>query len=348
LKTGRWKQARVGVLLGGTSPERDISLRTGKAVLTALLGKGYDVEAIDVSVDLPKQLVDKRIEVAFVALHGKLGEDGSVQGLLEVMRIPYSHSGVLASSVAMDKIASKRMYEHAGLPTPAWTTFLAPEAGAAPLTAVDLPKNVPLPFVVKPATAGSTIGISVVKDTGARGAGAPPEGSATGGGTPAERERLRAEYATALNDAARYDRAILVEQFVAGVEITVAVLGSHEGGAKALPVIEIVPPGDGFFDFDAKYQYTKGKTQYLCPARIAPEIAAEAARVSVAAHEILGCEGVTRSDLIVDKAGKAWLLETNTIPGMTETSLVPKAARQAGMEFPELVETILDSARLKL
>lgn len=328
MKTGRWKQSRVGVLLGGTSPERDISLRTGKAVLTALVGKGYDVEAIDVGQDLPKQLVEKRIEVAFVALHGKLGEDGSVQGLLEVMRVPYSHSGVLASSVSMDKIASKRMYEHAGLPTPAWTTFLAPEPGLAPLTAVDLPKNIPLPFVVKPATAGSTIGISVVK------AGA-----------------TREDYAAALNLAARYDRAILVEQFVAGVEITVAVLGGYEGGpggAKALPVIEIVPPGDGFFDFDAKYQYTKGKTQYLCPARIPAAQQTEASRISVAAHEVLCCEGVTRSDLMVDASGKPWLLETNTIPGMTETSLVPKAARQAGMEFPELVETILDSARLKL
>lgn len=323
MKTGRWKQARVGVLLGGTSPERDISLRTGKAVLAALVGKGYDVEAIDVSVDLPKQLVEKRIEVAFVALHGKLGEDGSVQGLLEVMRIPYSHSGVLASSIAMDKIASKRMFEHAGLPTPAWSTFLAPEPGSAPLTAVDLPKNVPLPFVVKPATTGSTIGISVVRDAD------------------------RAGYAATLNQAASFDRAILVEQFVSGVEITVSVLGSHEGDAKALPVIEIVPP-EGFFDFDAKYAYTKGKTQYLCPARIAPEIAAEASRISVRAHEVLGCEGVTRSDLIVDASGKPWLLETNTIPGMTETSLVPKAAKQAGIEFPELVETLLDTARLKL
>lgn len=307
--------------MGGTSPERDVSLRTGKAVLTALVGKGYDVESIDVAQDLPKQLVEKRIEVAFVALHGKLGEDGSVQGLLEVMRIPYSHSGVLASSVSMDKIASKRMYEHAGLPTPAWTTFLAPEQ---PVAAVDLPKNVPVPFVVKPATTGSTIGISVVKTLD------------------------RAAYAAALNQAARYDRAILVEQFVAGTEITVAVLGGYEGDAKALPVIEIVPPGDGFFDFDAKYQYTKGKTQYLCPARIAPEIAASAAKVSVQAHEVLGCEGVTRSDLIVDSTGKPWLLETNTIPGMTETSLVPKAAKQAGIEFPDLVETILDTARLKL
>jgi D-alanine-D-alanine ligase len=310
----------VGVLMGGTSPERDISLRTGKAVLTALAGKGYDVDSIDVGQDLPKQLVEKRIEVAFVALHGKLGEDGSVQGMLEVMRVPYTHSGVLASAVAMDKIASKRMYEHAELPTPAWTTFLAPEQ---PLSAVDLPKNVPVPFVVKPATTGSTIGISLVKTLD------------------------RAAYAAALNQAARYDRAILVEQFVAGTEITVAVLGGYEGGAKALPVIEIVPP-EGFFDFDAKYQYTKGKTQYLCPARIAPEIAEAASKVSVAAHEILGCEGVTRSDLIVDSTGKPWLLETNTIPGMTETSLVPKAAKQAGMEFPELVETILDTARLKL
>ena len=316
----KWKKSRIGVLLGGTSPERDISLRTGKAVLAALLGKGYDVEAIDVGQDLPMQLRDKKIDVAFVALHGKLGEDGSVQGLLEVMRIPYSHSGVLASSVAMDKIASKRMYEHGGLPTPAWTVF---HANDNPLSAVDLPANVPVPFVVKPATAGSTIGISVVKTAD------------------------RGEYAQALNTAARYDHAILIEQFVEGVEITVAVLGGGPSPARALPIIEIVPP-EGFFDFDAKYQYTKGKTQYLCPARLDPKVAAEAARVSIAAHEVLSCEGVTRSDFIVDRAGKPWLLETNTIPGMTETSLVPKAARQMGMEFPELVEAILDDARLKL
>lgn len=322
MQTGRYRKSRVGVLMGGMSPERDISLRTGKAVLTALVSRGYDVEPIDVSVDLPRQLVEKHIEVAFVALHGKLGEDGSVQGLLEVMRVPYTHSGVLASSVAMDKIASKRMYEHAGIPTPAWTTFLAPESGS--ITAVDLPKNVPVPFVVKPATAGSTIGISVVKN--------------------ADRE----EYGAALALAAKYDRAILVEQFIKGIEITVAVLGPSYGGARAFPVVEIVPPGDGFFDFDAKYQYTKGKTQYLCPARLPDATAREAQRVSVAAHELLGCEGVTRSDLMVDEAGKPWLLETNTIPGMTETSLVPKAARQANLEFPELVEEILDTARLKL
>ncbi|HVO31817.1 MAG TPA: D-alanine--D-alanine ligase, partial [bacterium] len=279
--------------MGGTSPERDISLRTGKAVLTALVGRGYDVEAIDVGTDLPAQLRDKKIEIAFVALHGKLGEDGSVQGLLEVMRIPYTHSGVLASSVAMDKISSKRMYEHAKLPTPAWTVFHAP---VEPLSAVDLPANVPVPFVVKPATAGSTIGISVVHNAD------------------------RAEYAAALNTAARYDRAIVVEQFVAGTEITVAVLGGGPSPTRALPVIQIVPPGDGFFDFDAKYQYTRGKTQYLCPAPIEKRIADEASRISIAAHDVLGCEGVTRSDLIVDKAGKPWLLETNTIPGMTETS----------------------------
>lgn len=314
------KGQRIGVLLGGTSPERDVSLRTGKAVLTALMGKGYDCEAIDVAQDLPAQLVSKRIEVAFVALHGKLGEDGSVQGLLEVMRIPYTHSGVLASSVAMDKIASKRMYEHAGLPTPAWTTFHASDR-SNPLTAVDLPQNVGVPFIVKPANAGSTIGITVV------------------------RHADRAEYAAALGAAAAYDRAILVEKLIVGTEITVAVL-SGPTGARALPIVEIVPPGDGFFDFDAKY--TKGKTNYICPARLDPAVAAEAARVSVAAHEVLGCEGVSRSDLMIDAAGKPWLLETNTIPGMTETSLVPKAARQAGMEFPELVETILQTARLKL
>ncbi len=317
--SGIFAKARVGVLHGGTSPERDVSLRTGKAVLAALVGKGYDAVGIDVGPDLPRRLVDERVDAAFICLHGKLGEDGSVQGLLEVMRIPYTHSGVLASSVAMDKIASKRFYEHAELPTPAWTTFTHP---GNPLTAVDLPAHVPVPFVVKPANAGSTIGIGIVK-------------------TPD-----RAEYAKALNAAAAYDRAILVEQFVEGVEITVAVLDDGKN-RKALPIIEIVPP-EGFFDYDAKYTYAKGKTSYVCPARVSEAVAAEASRVAVAAHEVLGCEGVTRSDLIVDKAGKCWLLETNTVPGMTETSLVPKAAKQVGMEFPELVETLLDTARLKL
>lgn len=316
---GKFSKSRIGVLYGGTSPERDVSLRTGKAVLAALVGKGYDVEAIDVGADLPKHLVEKRIDAAFVCLHGKLGEDGSVQGLLEVMRIPYTHSGVLASSVAMDKIASKRIYEHAGLPTPAWTTFTHP---GNPLSAVDLPANVPVPFVVKPANAGSTIGIGVVRNAD------------------------RAEYAKALNAAAPYDKAILVEQFVEGVEITVAVLDDGLN-RRALPIIEIVPP-EGFFDYDAKYTYAKGKTNYVCPARVSQEVAEWSSRVAIAAHEVLGCEGVTRSDLIVDKAGKPWLLETNTVPGMTETSLVPKAAKHVGLEFPELVEALLDTARLKL
>lgn len=317
---GKFAKARVGVLYGGTSPERDVSLRTGKAVLTALVGKGYDVEAIDVAADLPRHLVEKRIDVAFVCLHGKLGEDGSVQGLLEVMRIPYTHSGVLASSMAMDKIASKRVYEHAGLPTPAWTTFAHP--GGTPFRSVHLPANVPVPFVVKPANAGSTIGIGIVRNDDP------------------------VEYAKALNAAAAYDRAILVEQFVAGTEITVAVLDDGLN-RQALPIIEIVPP-EGFFDYDAKYTYAKGKTSYVCPARIPDAVAAEASRVAVAAHQVLGCEGVTRSDLIVDAAGKCWLLETNTVPGMTETSLVPKAAKHIGMEFPDLVETLLETARLKL
>ena len=319
---GKYKKSKVGVLYGGTSPEREISLRTGKAVLAALRAKGYDAHAIDVGPDLARQLLDQKIQVAFVALHGKLGEDGSVQGLLEVMRIPYTHSGVLASAIAMDKISTKRVYEHAGLPTPSWSIFQ--HSGKA-LTAVDdLPGKVPFPLVVKPANAGSTIGLTIVK------------------------KNDRNELATALNNAAEYDRAILVEQFVAGTEITVAVITEAGQPSRAFPVIEIVPPEGMIFDFDAKYTYAKGKTQYLIPARLDPKVAEEASRIAVAAHDVLGCEGVTRSDLIVDAAGKPWLLETNTIPGMTETSLVPKAARAVGIEFPELVDKILESARLKL
>ncbi len=321
---GRSTSSRVGVLYGGTSPERDISLRTGKAVLAALLGKGHDVEAIDVGPDLPRRLIDTRVGVAFVCLHGKLGEDGSVQGLLEVMRIPYTHSGVLASSVSMDKVATKRFYEHAELPTPAWTVVQARDdarAGSA-FADVELPVGLPPPWVVKPANAGSTLGITVVQRAD------------------------RTEYVAALQAAARYDQTILVERFVAGTEITVAVLGASDA-ARALPIVEIVPPS-GLFDFDAKYEYTRGKTQYLCPARVPKAVASEAQALAIEAHRVLGCEGVTRSDLIVDGDGRPWLLETNTVPGMTETSLVPKAAAEAGIGFPELVEEILSTARLKL
>jgi D-alanine-D-alanine ligase len=290
----------VGVLMGGLSTERDISMKSGKAVAAALRERGWTVAEVEVGRDLPAQLVEKGVGAVWVALHGRFGEDGCVQGLLEVMGIPYTGCGVRASAVAMDKVATKR--------------------AVAPFSAVRLAKDVevtepgPAPFlpcVVKPAVGGSTLGISIAKTD--------------------------AEYEAALQTALALDPVVLVEQFVAGEEITVAVLDG-----EALPVVRIVPKS-GFFDFEAKY--TSGMTEYEVPGNI-PEAAAQSAqRAAVAAFEALGCRGLCRADFIVPEVGDPVFLEINTIPGMTATSLSPMAAGATGIDFPELVERILLQAR---
>lgn len=296
------KTARVGVLMGGMSQERPVSFKSGEAVLAALRERGWDAVGIDVQPDLPFRLRDEGIDVAWIALHGQFGEDGCVQGLLEILRIPYTGSAAGPSSVAMDKIRTKRLLSDTDIPMPADTVWRPGDP---------FPEDVTLPVVAKFPAGGSTLGLAICHDS-------------------SELER-------ALVELAELGPEVLLEQFVAGEEITVAVLDG-----VALPVVGIVPE-DGFFDYDAKY--TKGRTRYEVPAtRIPEETHAIAQRHAVTSYTRLGLAGVARADFLVDDQGVPWFLEINTIPGMTATSLSPMAAGGVGISFGELVERVLLSA----
>lgn len=299
------RDAKVAVLLGGMSAERPVSLESGAAVAGALRRRGWDVVEIDVGPDLPQRLVAEGVQAAWLALHGRFGEDGCVQGLLELMRIPYTGSGPTASAVAMDKLLTKRVLEGHGLALPA-QVVLGPDD--------PIPVELELPVVAKTPTGGSTLGISFC--------------------------RTREELERGIADCRRHGDTVQLERFVEGTEITVAMLDG-----VPLPVVAIRPEG-GFFDFEAKY--TKGRTRYVVPADIPAAPAARAQRDAAVAARVLGLSGVCRADFIVDERGVPWFLEVNTIPGMTETSLSPMAAGEAGMSFEDLVEAVLLGARLHL
>lgn len=297
---------KIGVLLGGISAEREISLKTGTASLRALQQLGYDVVGIDVQHNLPQQLEKAAIEIAFIALHGRFGEDGRVQGLLEMMQIPYTGSGVLASSVAIDKVMTKQLLRYHELPTPEFD-FMRPGDSAADL----LKRCHHLPLVVKPSREGSTIGITIAKTSEDLGSG--------------------------VELAATLDGTVLIEDFIDGSELTVSVLNG-----KALPVIKIVPKS-GFYDYQAKYN--SGDTEYLLPAPIDADSYQLVQQAAVKACRVLGCRGAARVDFMF-RNREFYCIEINTIPGMTETSLLPKAAQAAGIDFPQLVEQILLDADL--
>ena len=302
----RWKHKRIGVLMGGISREREISLKTGAAILKALREGEHNAVGIDVSLDIVQQLVEERIDAAFIALHGRWGEDGTVQGLLELLQIPYTGSGVLASALAMNKIKAKEIFRFHDIPTPDFITPHEGEFSSEP--------PFPPPWVAKPASEGSTIGVGIVME--------------------------RSGLEEAIRTAQGYDREVLVERFIDGKELTVGILNG-----EPLPVIEIAPQ-EGFYDYEAKY--TPGKTQYLCPAPISEEKQGEVQEISLKAYHCLGCHGCARVDLRLSDDGEAFVIEVNTVPGMTETSLVPKAAAQRGISFPHLVEAILEQASLKI
>ncbi len=296
--------------MGGLSKEREISLKTGKAILKALTEKAYTATPIDVGDDIAEKLVKEKIGCAFLALHGRFGEDGTIQGMLELMRIPYTGSGVLASALAMHKVMSKKFFFCEKIPTPRYEVFQRDEIRK------ELPGRIsfPLPVVVKPAREGSTIGVSIV--------------------------RKDEELGPALTKAGEYDEEIFVEEFMKGREITVGILENIP-----LPVIEIAPKS-GFYDYHSKY--TKGETQYILPARISREKYLYAQEISLKAFQKLGCTGVARVDLMTDENENPFVIDVNTMPGMTETSLLPMAARYAGIPFEDLVERILLGASLKM
>ncbi|GFO68904.1 D-alanine--D-alanine ligase [Geomonas limicola] len=299
------KTKKIGVLMGGLSAEREVSLKSGAAVLATLKAKGYRAVGIDVSRDLPGQLAADGIEIAFVALHGRFGEDGSVQGVLELMGIPYTGSGVLASALAIDKVFSKIVFRSAGLTVAPYQVLRRGEKR---------PLSFALPAVVKPAREGSSVGVSIVKD-------------------PANMD-------AALDEAFRYDHQVLVERFIDGREVQVGILDG-----TALGAIEIVPKNE-FYDFEAKY--TPGMADHILPARLPSPIYAEVLKAGEVAHAALSCDGYSRVDFLVTEAGEAYILEVNTLPGMTDLSLLPEIARGAGIDFPELIERILLGSGLKI
>lgn len=305
------KNKRIGVLLGGLSKEREISLRTGKAMAQALRNAGYtNVSEIDVGYDVADRLKGGRIEIAVIALHGRFGEDGTIQGLLEFMRIPYTGSGVVGSAVAIDKVITKRVFDSAGVKTPPW--FEAGKDWDPARLKKEVSKKLGFPAVAKPSNEGSTIGLSVV--------------------------RKESEIEKAHKTALAFDESVLWEKFIQGVELTVGFVRN-----RPLPVIEIVPK-KGLYDYEAKY--TKGMTEYFCPARVSEEVARKTEEESIKAFQAVKADSWGRVDAIYEN-GVPWVLEVNTIPGMTETSLVPKAWRAEGGTFEGLVEAILEDASLK-
>jgi len=302
---------KIGVLLGGLSSERDVSIRTGEAVLAALRERGHHAVPIYVDRDVDVALRQEQIEVAFVALHGRWGEDGCIQGLLEMLGIPYTGSDVLASALAMHKGKAKELFRLHNLATPAYYSFTGGML-TGPDELAQIHGDFGFPCVVKPICEGSSVGVTIVRSA----------------------EQL----APAVERALRFDDEILVERFIAGKEVSVAVLGD-----RALGAVEIAPR-DGFYDYANKY--TRGATDYFVPPRVSPEryrgILAQALR----AHLALGCRGATRVDLMVSEAGNEFVLEVNTLPGMTPTSLLPKIADSAGISFGELCEMMLAGAGL--
>lgn len=308
---------RVGVVMGGRSSEREISLMSGRAVLEALRSRGINAHPFDPYLQSITELERSGFERVFIALHGRFGEDGTIQGVLETLRIPYTGSGVQASAVAIDKLVTKRLWVWAGIPTPAWRELEADSDFDA------IARELGGPVVVKPRTEGSTIGITKV-DSNARG-----------------------ELARAYAEARRYDARVFAEEMVAGRELTCAILGA-DAGAEALPLIEIRAPA-GNYDYQNKY--FKDDTQYLCPAPIEAALARQIQRVCLQAYTVVGARGWGRVDVML-KPGpggdQPLLLELNTSPGMTAHSLVPMAARARGMDFGDLVVRILSEATLEV
>ncbi len=304
------QKIKIALLAGGKSGEREVSLRGAAEVEKALDPHKYEVCRYDPACDMVSLAADApQLDAAFILLHGLMGEDGTVQGFLDLLGLPYQGTGVLGSALAMDKSLSKTIYRNNGLPTPDWRMAQGGSADHSLLI-----KELGLPLVIKPLRQGSSIGMSIVQqDT---------------------------DLKAAMELAFRHDREVMVEQYLQGREITVGVLGNDE--LQALPLVEIIPGREfAFFDYQAKYQ--TGASKEVCPAELSPEITSLAQEYGLRAHNALKLRGYSRTDMIVNEAG-IFLLETNTIPGMTPTSLLPRAAAAAGLPFPALLDRLIELA----
>jgi len=309
MSTHRFAGRRIAVVMGGLSAEREVSLGTGAGVLAAFLERGWDAVPIDWregGESLAELLEEARAAAVWNALHGTWGEDGAVQGLCACLRLPCTGSGILASALAMDKVMSKRIFESNGVPTPRWR--LLPHEGAG--GADDAGGAGPMPCVVKPANEGSSVGVSIVDEPGA--------------------------FPAAVAAARRFHGPVIVEDYIAGTEVFVGILNDAVLGSVE------VRPATRFYDYEAKYKRTD--TRYLLPPELPAQVIARCEELALAAYRALGCTGHARPDLRVTGAGEPYVLEVNTLPGMTKTSLLPKIAKQAGMDYPTLCEEILASA----
>jgi D-alanine-D-alanine ligase len=312
--------SKIAVLAGGSSFERQVSLRSGARVEDALERLGHEVLAIDVGQDLIQRLRDEQPDAAFVAMHGRDGEDGTIQELLEILGLPYTGSGVPACARAMDKVLTKHLLDEHGVPTPQFFAFNQTafrELGAADaLPAIE--QRLAFPIVVKPSSQGSALGIKFA--------------------------RTAADVPAALVSAFSYDAKVLLERHIDGRDLAVSVLDGPDG-PEALPVVEAVPTGTSdsdFYDFQARYEI--GRTEFICPAQLPDGVTERAQELALRTYELLGCFGFGRVDLMLDSAGDLYVLEANPIPGLTETSLLPQAAEAAGIGFDDLVGRILASA----
>ena len=305
------KFGTIGVLMGGYSSEREISLRSGQAVADALSQEGHRVVPLDITTDdvtkIIQQIQKIPLDIAFIALHGRLGEDGVIQGILEKLNIPYTGSGVKASQMAFNKILTQRAFKAAGLPVPAHYCITDGKSVDFKTVWAQIKST---PLVVKAACEGSSIGVHIV--------------------------RHPSEWEPAFKNALSYGPAIIAEQFIKGREFTAGIFDR-----ECLPLVEICPKSN-FFNFSAKYQ--KGAPQYICPAEISEDLTKKIKDLSLRAYEVLGCAGFARVDIRVDEAGQPFILEVNTIPGFTGTSLFPKAAREAGYSFVQVCEKLLSLA----
>lgn len=305
---------KIVVVMGGPSTEAEVSRRSGKAILNALLEKGYQAEALELDPpNFPQQIKASGADFVFNALHGKYGEDGIIQGTLDMMGIPYTSSGVMAAAVTMDKVATKRFFMAEGIPTPRAHTYFRFEYNKRNL-AQEIIEEFGVPVVVKASSQGSSIGVVIVEQ---------PE-----------------ELEAALEEAFKYDHEILVEEFIKGRELTVAVWGNEEH-QEALPIIEITTV-TGRYDYETKYK--AGASAHIIPAPLPAEVSKAVEDIAIRAFAVCGCVGMARVDFMLDELNEPYAIEINTVPGMTETSLVPDAGRAAGIQFPDLCAKILAMA----
>ncbi len=308
----KFRNKLIGVLMGGLSTEREVSLRSGENIYNALVKSGFKAIKLDVDANISRRLIKENVDIAYIALHGKYGEDGCIQGLLEILGIPYTGSGVLASAIGMNKIATKKVFKASGIPVP---EHIMLDPNEPDETYKRIVEKIGLPVVLKPVSEGSSVGVVIVR----------------------EEERLK----NIIRNYLREYPNSYAEKYIKGKELTVGILGG-EDDIEVLPIMELRPKKE-FYDYEAKY--TKGLTEFVIPAEIPEDIYLKVQELSVEAFRAVGCYGVARIDLMLDEKGNPYFLEVNTIPGMTETSDVPAMAKVAGITFEELVLKILSYVR---